>query len=158
MKETDNFDAVATTRKLLCEATSVALATVMPQSGAPFASLITLATEPDGSPICLLSDLAVHCANLRAEPRASIMIEERDCDDPLQGARISLSGILTATDDPAARACFLDRYPDARSYCDFTDFKFYRLALETVHLVAGFGRIVDLPANMVLQSPNPAME
>ena len=47
-------------------------------------------------------------------------------------------------DDPAARQRFLGRHPEARGYADFKDFAFYRLVIGGGHLVAGFGRIVDL--------------
>jgi len=46
------------------------LATLEPATGHPYASLITVATETDGSPIFLISKLAWHTRNLEADPRA----------------------------------------------------------------------------------------
>jgi hypothetical protein len=46
-------------------------------SGAPYASLITLATDLGGSPIFLISTLARHTRNLANDPRAAIRCKAR---------------------------------------------------------------------------------
>ena len=43
-------------------------------------------------------------------------------------------------------------------YAGFTDFSFYRMALKGAHLVAGFGRIVDLKPEDVLTPTDDAAE
>ena len=45
----------------------------------------------DGSPILLISRLAVHTKNILADPRVSLMLDERVPGDPLE-ARASCSG------------------------------------------------------------------
>ena len=47
-----------------------ALATLDPQGGFPFASLVTVATDHDGSPLFLMSRLSAHTLNLETDPRA----------------------------------------------------------------------------------------
>ena len=47
---------------------------------------------PDGSPILLISRLALHTRNLLADARVSLMLDERAAGDPLEGARIMLAG------------------------------------------------------------------
>ena len=88
----------------------------------------------------------MHTRNILADPRVSLMLDERRAGDPLEGARVMLMGRVAATDDPQARRRYLDRQPEARMFADFGDFGFYRIALNSAHLVAGFGRIVDLAA------------
>jgi putative heme iron utilization protein len=61
-----------------------------------------------------------------------------------------LMGRLGATGEPAARAAYLRRQPEAEMFADFADFAFYRMVIGRAHLVAGFGRIVDLTAQDVL--------
>jgi putative heme iron utilization protein len=78
------------------------------------------------------------------------MLDERRDGDPLQGARISIAGTCTATAEPAAREQYLRRHPGAAMFAGFADFGIYRLGIARAHLVAGFGRIVDLAAGDVL--------
>ena len=144
MTGASEFDAKAAARKLLREGRSGALATLMAPSGDPYCSLVNLATLADGSPLLLLSRLAVHTRNILADPRVSLMIDERRAGDPLEGARVMLMGRAAATGDPEARRRYLARQPEAEAFAGFADFAVYRVALSGAHLVAGFGRIVDL--------------
>ena len=150
MKPDTAFDARQAAKKLLREARSGALATLMTGSGDPYCSLVNVATAPDGAPLLLLSKLAIHTKNVLADARVSLMLDERKEGDPLEGARIMLMGRLAVTDDPAARAAYLRRQPEAEMFAGFADFDFYRMAVSHAHLVAGFGRIVDLSARDVL--------
>jgi putative heme iron utilization protein len=150
MKSDAPFNARLAAKKLLREGRSGALATLMTGSGDPYCSLVNVATAPDGAPLLLLSTLAIHTKNIVADPRVSLMLDERKSGDPLEGARIMLMGTLAATADPAARAAYLRRQPEAEMFAGFADFAFYRMRLSHAHLVAGFGRIVDLSARDVL--------
>ena len=64
----------------------------MAGSGDPYCSLVNVASHPDGSPILLISRLAVHTKNILADSRVSLMLDERAPGDPLEGARIMLAG------------------------------------------------------------------
>jgi heme iron utilization protein len=100
----------------------------------------------------------VHTKNILADPRVSLMIDERRTGDPLQGARVMLMGTAAATEDPHARHRYLDRQPEAEMFAGFADFAFYRVTLKTAHLVAGFGRIVDLKPQEALTETGDAAE
>ncbi len=150
MKPDPAFNAKGAAKRLLREARSGAIATLMAQSGDPYCSLVNVATDADGSPLLLLSRLALHTKNILADPRISLMLDERKPGDPLEGARIMLLGQIAATDNPRARARYLGRQPEAAMFADFPDFAFYRMVLTGAHLVAGFGRIVDFsPADIL---------
>src|SRR6202047_1465341 len=144
MEPTPDFNPKTAAKKLLREGRSGALATLMPTSGDPYCSLVNVASAADGAPLLLVSRLALHTKNILADPRASLMLDERRAGDPLEGARVMLMGSVQATDDPHARRRYLDRQPEAKMFADFADFAFYRMTLKGAHLVAGFGRIVDL--------------
>ena len=150
MKPDAPFDACLAAKKLLREGRSGALATLMTGSGDPYCSLVNVATMPDGAPLLLLSKLALHTKNVLADPRVSLMLDERKDGDPLQGARVMLMGVLAPATDDDARSAYLRRHPDAEMYAGFADFAFYRMAIGRAHLVAGFGRIVDLAAGDIL--------
>ena len=158
MKATAEFDPKATAKKLLREGRSGALATLMQNSGDPYCSLVNVATAADGSPLLLISTLAVHTRNILADPRVSLMIDERKQGDPLEGARIMLLGTAEPIADNDIRRRYLVRQPEAEMYVGFTDFSFYRMALKGAHLVAGFGRIVDLKPEDVLTPTDYAAE
>ena len=158
MKATAEFDPKATAKKLLREGRSGALATLMQDSGDPYCSLVNVATAADGSPLLLISTLAVHTRNILADPRVSLMIDERKQGDPLEGARIMLLGTAEPIADNDIRRRYLVRQPEAEMYVGFTDFSFYRMALKGAHLVAGFGRIVDLKPEDVLTPTDYAAE
>ncbi len=156
MTPNSEFDPKKATRNLLREGLSGALATLIPGSGDPYCSLVNVATAADGAPLLLISTLAIHTKNLKADPRASLMIDERKEGDPLEGARIMLMGTAAPTGDEAARRRYLARHPEAEQFAGFKDFSFYRMEISRIHLVAGFGRIVDLKPQDVLTDVSEA--
>ncbi|WP_137388407.1 HugZ family protein [Rhodoligotrophos defluvii] len=136
----------ASARYLLRAARKGALGTLQAEGGAPLVTLVTVATDPVGAPLLLMSNLAWHTRNLKADTRASLLIDGTGPNgDPLQGIRVSLWGRVAAAGEDA-RARFLARHPEASFYADFKDFAFYRLEVEGGHSVAGFGRIVTFAA------------
>jgi len=144
------FNPQIAAKKLLREGRSGALATLMTGSGDPYCSLVNVATAVDGAPLLLLSALALHTKNLAADKRASLMLDERKDGDPLQGARVMLMGNMTEVHETALRTAYLLRHPEAEQFVDFKDFAFYRMKITKAHLVAGFGRIVDLGPHDIL--------
>lgn len=158
MKPNADFDPKAAAKKLLREGRSAALATLMPGSGDPYCSLVNVASAADGVPLLLISRLAIHTRNILADPRSSLMIDERKAGDPLQGARVMVMGRAVVTDDADVRRRYLERQPEAEMFAGFADFAFYRLELSAAHLVAGFGRIVDLKPGDILTPVDDAAE
>ena len=152
------FDPMAVAKKLLREGRSGALATLMVGTGDPYCSLVNVATAADGAPLLLISRLAVHTKNILADSRVSLMLDERKAGDPLQGARVMLMGRAAVSDDKDVRRRYLDRQPEAEMFAGFGDFAFYRVGLSGAHLVAGFGRIVDLKPEDILTPVEDATE
>ncbi|HWV52104.1 HugZ family protein [Pseudorhodoplanes sp.] len=153
MKPQADFDPKIAAKKLMREARSGALATLMAPSGDPYCSLVNVATAFDGSPLLLISRLAIHTKNVIADSRVSLMLDERKEGDPLEGARVMLMGRATVTTDEHDRRRYLARQPEAEMFADFADFAFYRIEITAAHLVAGFGRIVDLKPADILVDP-----
>jgi putative heme iron utilization protein len=150
MQPAADFDPKAAAKKLMREGRSGALATLMAGTGAPYCSLVNVASAADGSPLLLISRLAVHTKNILVDARVSLMLDERKPGDPLQGARVMLMGTAKPTESADARRRYLARQPEAEMFAGFGDFAFYEVTLIGAHLVAGFGRIVDLkPAELL---------
>jgi putative heme iron utilization protein len=153
MQPTPDFDAAKLARSLLRRCRQGALATLTPGSGDPYCSLVNVASHPDGSPILLISRLALHTRNLLGDDRVSLMLDERAEGDPLEGSRIMLAGRAEqAAGDAAAvlRRRYLNAHPSAEAFVNFKDFSFFRIRPAGAHLVAGFGRIVDLKSEQFL--------
>lgn len=139
-------------RLLLRSADRAALATVDSNgSGQPYASLVLMAAGADAAPILHLSDLAEHTKNLKLDSRISLLVDGTlGLEHPLTGSRATIVGRAEVTTDQNSKARYLRRHPAAVGYAEFADFNFYRVAVERVHLVAGFGKIDWVDGNEVL--------
>src|ERR1700759_4266369 len=122
MQPTADFDPSKVTKSLLRRRRQGALATLMAGTGDPYCSLVNVASHPDGSPILLISRLALHTRNILSDSRASLMLAERGGGEPLEGAGIMLAGRA----DPAApgEAAGLSRrylaaHPSAEAFVNF---------------------------------------
>jgi putative heme iron utilization protein len=154
----DTAEFGLTVRRLMRRLTRVSLATVEAEGGAPYASLAMVALDHDAAPLLLLSDLADHTRNLKADPRASLLFDgTADRAVPLAGERASVQGrVERVHDEPRLLARYVARHPDAAAYASFGDFNLYRMTVERAHLVAGFGRIRWVPAELVLHDASGA--
>lgn len=139
-------------KKLLREARVASLGTLMP-SGMPFVSLVNIATAHDGSPLLLISKLAVHTQNVLRDNRISLMVDERGHGNPLANGRLSLTGTLVATTDAEDIRRYLARQPDGKAYASIHDFDYYRMVVDGGHVVGGFGRIFDVTPADVITDP-----
>ena len=140
-------DAATAARRLVRTGLKASLATLDRETGHPYASLVLVATEPDGSPILLISRLALHTRNLENDGRAAILFDGTDgLGDPLAGGRVTVSGVVHRTDSPTAVRRFLARHASAQGYSAFPDFAAYALTIAKGHFIGGFGRIVGLDA------------
>jgi putative heme iron utilization protein len=147
MQPSPDFDAVKVARLLLRRSRQGALATLMTGSGDPYCSLVNVASHADGSPILLISRLALHTKNILGDSRVSLMLDERAEGDPLEGSRVMLAGRAEQAggdDATMLRRRYLNAHPSAQAFVDFKDFSVFRVRPSAAHLVAGFGRIVDL--------------
>jgi putative heme iron utilization protein len=111
--------------------------------GYPFVSVMPYAPDERGRPLLLISRMAMHTQNLETDPRASLLVAQAGpADDPLALARVTLlgrAGRVDAAARSAAREVYLARHPGAVHWVDFEDFAFWRLDLDDVYFVGGFG-------------------
>ena len=110
--------------------------------GYPYGSLVTVACE-SGNPIFLISGLAEHSRNLERDPRASLLVAEDVAADPLANGRVTMLGPCKRVDGDggSARAAFFVAHPNARYYADFRDFAFWKLHVDSVRYIGGYGRM-----------------
>jgi hypothetical protein len=125
-------------RTLIAAARTGALATIG-EGGFPFGSLVAHAVDGRGRPLLLLSDLAEHSRNLAGDPRASLMVTEGS----LALGRVTVIGRvaeLAGDERDTALEVYRAAQPDA-FYAGFGDFRLYRMEVESVRYVGGFGRM-----------------
>ena len=82
----------AVAKALLRATRAGALATIDRNTGHPFASLVNVATDVDGSPLILISRLSTHTANLEKDGRASLLLASVGRGDPLAHPRLTVLG------------------------------------------------------------------
>jgi putative heme iron utilization protein len=115
------------------------------QAGFPFGSVMPYGPDDQGRPGFLISSMAMHTQNLKADARASLLVMQeggQSGDDPLGAARITLVGEVRAVPEAetgAVRELYLGRHENARYWVDFDDFGFYRLQPGDVYFIGGFG-------------------
>jgi len=101
------------------------------------------ALDERGTPLFLISAMAVHTQNLEADPRASLLVTPPVwTDNPLAGERVTLMGRAARVADDrqsVARAAYLARHPEAGQWVDFGDFGFWRFEVADIYYVGGFG-------------------
>ena len=147
----------ASARHMVRLALKGALATTDAATGAPYTSMVLLATDVGGAPLTLISTLARHTKNLLAKPTASLMIDlSNPAGDAESGGRLTLMGTFVPVLPDQSRARFLARHPAATAYADFADFAFYRFEIASAQMIEGFGRIVPLTGSALLPPPHDA--
>jgi putative heme iron utilization protein len=144
-----DFDPVAEAKRLLRGARSGSLAAIE-ADGAPFVSLVNVATDIDGAPLLLVSGLSRHTRLMAADPRVALMLAQTGKGDPLAHPRLSVMGRIAPTKDERARRRFLARHPKSAMYADFGDFSFMRMEIGSAHLNGGFARAAELEPGHVL--------
>jgi putative heme iron utilization protein len=132
------------TRTLLSLATLGTLSSLSRKhSGFPFGSLMPFALDSAGRPIFLISSMAMHTQNLKADPRCSLFVGQASEDgDPLGSARATLVGHADPVSKPdldLVRETYLARHENSRYWVDFADFGFFRLQPVDLYYVGGFG-------------------
>ena len=108
--------------------------------GFPYGSLIQYACDAHVQPLMCISDLAEHTQNLLLDPRASLLIwDHPGQQDPLAVGRVTLIG--RAVKAQQGLEDYFKVHPQARPYAAFKDFHLWRLEIERVRYVGGFGQM-----------------
>ncbi len=138
-------EAIALARLLMRTSRYGALAVIDPDTGYPLASRVGVATDVDGTPLILVSQLAAHTPAIAADPRCSLLLGQIGKGDPLAHPRITL--VCRAQrlepdtpDDLRTRRRYLNRNPKAGLYIGLGDFSIFRLTPQRASLNGGFGK------------------
>jgi len=132
-------------RTLIAGIRTGTLCTIATQpAGYPYGSFVTFAMDA-ANPVFFISVLAEHTRNLQTDPRASLLVAEGGQSDPLANGRVTLLGAARQLEPgaqrDAARQAYLAAHPTAAYYIDYKDFSFWRLEVEAVRYIGGYGRM-----------------
>lgn len=130
------FDLVEKTK-------SASLSTVRPEDDIPFTSFVPFALDK-GTPIIFISELAVHTKNLDKNSKCSLMVVKVDKKDLMNSQRITFIGKMKKVDDKEVKELkklYLERFPDAEYLMELEDFSFYRMEIDKIYYIGGFGEI-----------------
>jgi|SRR5450631_3105187 heme iron utilization protein len=131
------------TRTLISQTSVATLSTLSKKHpGYPFGSLMPFALDSAGRPIFLISNMAMHTQNLKADSRCSLFVTEAAGGDPLGAARATMIGNAEPVPDhdvAPVREKYLARHENSRYWVDFADFSFFRLEAIDLYYVGGFG-------------------
>ncbi|CAM6126351.1 unnamed protein product [Calypogeia fissa] len=107
--------------------------------GYPVGSMVTHATDDDGSIVLSISSLSPHTKDLEVNPQCSLLVPK----DPTDKSETIVTIIGEATtvsdqDEASARAAYLKKHPGA-IWVDFGDFRFVRIQPRKVKYMSGIG-------------------
>jgi putative heme iron utilization protein len=118
--------------------------------GYPFGSVAPFVLQADGSAVVLISAIAQHTANIRANPKVSLMVRQEESPEGGAVADAQAVGRVTLVGDarevPEERLSDVaERYflffPDSRGHRDVHDFSFYAVEPVRIRYIGGFGSI-----------------
>lgn len=133
-------------RELLNSQRVLALALLI--DGAPSVSLLPFALD-DSFTACYVhaSELAKHSRGLKTGASFSALVHAADLPDkdPLQIARLTVDGTVTALDRgtaeyEVAKQAYLARFPESAVTFELEDFRLYKLEFRSGRFVQGFAR------------------
>ena len=127
-----------TIRRLLRSRPCAALGTIDRDHGEPCVSLVRIAVDHGAAPLLYLSEKADPTKNLRADPRASLLLDTTSPEEVPPALESSgVRGRLEPTDDASLLGRFLARHPDAWTGQGSADARLYRMTVERAHLMTG---------------------
>jgi len=139
-------EAVKHARQLLLKEYRGVLSThsaAMP--GFPFGSSVPYCLTENGWPLMLISRIAQHTKNLKADPRCSLLVAERGVEDVQANGRLTVLAEARQLDDAsaidAAAARYYRYFPESRDYHRAHDFDFWVLQPVRWRYIGGFGAI-----------------
>ncbi|MFN7946937.1 MAG: pyridoxamine 5'-phosphate oxidase family protein [Blastocatellia bacterium] len=139
-------DRAATVHRLLGQESQGVLCTLSQKhDGWPFGSVTPYALTASGEPLILVSELAEHTRNLRADPRVSLFIQDSaNAANPQAGARLTLMGLAAPVSESEyadAAQRYLQRFPEAHLNFQLGDFTLFKIEVRQARFIGGFGEM-----------------
>ena len=121
--------------------------------GFPFGSIAPYALTATGEPLILISEIAEHTKNVRADARVSFLIQASKVADQQASARATLVGYAIPVSKPLyadSERRYLEVVPNAASYFSTHDFSLFQIHTLQVRFIGGFGNIHWIDGNAMI--------
>ena len=116
--------------------------------GYPYGSFVTYISDVDRSVVIYASNIAQHTINLKENSKSCLTLFKIDDDlDKQNSSRMTLIGDLQSLPEKEideTRKRFEEFLPESRKYASMHDFNFYRLHIDQIRWIGGFGKIAWL--------------
>ncbi|CUS48014.1 MAG: heme utilization protein HemS [Idiomarinaceae bacterium HL-53] len=162
MKE--RIKAAREARLLAYKNTTAVLSTISQKlQGMPFGSVSPVLLTDEGHVVFYVSDIAQHAKNLDMDSRLSITFFNPAAEgDQNEQGRLTLSGHAQRMSTESAQAIsarYFRVFPDAKGYEQAHDFHFWKLQVEAIRFIGGFGEIFWLtPKEWLRERPQWSFE
>jgi putative heme iron utilization protein len=143
-------ESLAELRDLLSSRRVAALGTL--HDGTPYVSMVPFAFLTDGSAFVIhVSELSAHTQDMLADPRVSLLVMAPESPDkmPQELSRVTVHGRAARIEEEtprhaAAKARYLERFPDSEPMFNFGDFSLFAITPEAVRWIGGFAAAQSL--------------
>jgi putative heme iron utilization protein len=126
--------------------------------GYPFGSVTPYCLDRNFIPNILISSIAQHTKNIKADPKVSLLISETGTQTNKQAlSRLTYIGeAQRVEDDGDIKKRYISYFPAAATYFKTHDFAFYRINPVRLRFIGGFGKIYWIEkADLSLQNIFP---
>ncbi len=139
------------------------ISTIATDGGYPFGSVIDYLPLSQGDVVVLLHKRAEHHRYLKANPKASLLINASLSEhEVMDVARVTLLGEARQLEPGTTSEIveeYLERHPDAHGIIDTEDLEFFQLDVTGVRYIAGTNRAIWLePTEYRQAAPDPLGE
>jgi len=111
------------------------------KDGYPNGSVVGFAPDENGNPIFIFSGMSSHTQDILKDPRCSLTVASKQFKGAADG-RVNLMGtvkLVPKEEREALKEIYRAKHPDA-FWVDFGDFNWFRMEIEKINFVGGFGR------------------
>lgn len=142
----ERLNAANAARQLALQCQSAVFSTLSYKlQGAPFGSVSTVMLTDTGEVVFYVSDIAQHARNLEHDNRLSITLyHQASAGDQNTEARLTLNGHAQKLSHEQAaeyEARYFRLFPAAEAYKQAHDFYFWKMPVEHIRFIGGFGEI-----------------
>jgi len=109
--------------------------------GYPFGSITPYCLNQKGEAVILISTIAQHTRNIKADNKVSLIAFDDQADDSQAAGRVTYIGNAIPINDEAMAERYYRFYPQSRHFHKTHDFNFYTIELVRARYIGGFGEI-----------------
>lgn len=110
--------------------------------GYPFGSVMPFLMTEEGNLVVYASDIAQHSRNMQKHNKVSLCVYDGKQSDSQASARVTVLGTAQADAvDAQLQEQYMAVFPQAKSYVQAHDFRFYLISTVRLRYIGGFGEI-----------------